>query len=439
MKKIIIGIAVFLVVLIAAAALTPFLFRDKVKQVLDKQIEKNVAARVIYKADDVSLSLFRSFPNLSLTVNNLTVIGQDSFQRDTLATLPAFSMGLDLMSVISGDELKVKSINLQDPRIKLVVLKSGKANWDIFKTDTTQTATDTTTSEFNMAIKGWQIENGTFVYEDLSIPMGLVAHHVNHTGSGDFEKNIFDLASRTTADGFTMTYAGVNYLENTLLDADVTLAMDLNKSLFTFKENKIRINEFPFGFDGSILMPAEDIDLDLTFKAAETGFKNILSIVPGMFTEKFKDVQTDGKMAFNGYLKGRFNDVSMPGFGIDLKVTDGRFKYPDLPQAATNINVDMKVDNPDGIVNNTRILINKLHLDLGKNPVDARVAIDGLEPMRVDGNIKANINLAEITKVFPVEGMTLRGLLNVDGTAKGTYSKTQMPVVSARLNLANGF
>jgi hypothetical protein len=440
MKKLFIGLAVLVIVLIAAAALMPYLFRDKVKQVLDKQIEKNVAARVIYKADDVSLSLFRNFPNVALTVNNLTVVGLDSFQRDTLAAVPAFSMGLDLMSVITGDELKVKSINLDGPRIKLVILKSGLANWDIFKSDSTaQTPTDTVATEFNMAIKGWNIKNGTFIYEDLTIPFGLVAHQVNHTGSGDFEKNIFDLVSQTTATGFTLTYDGVNYLENTLLDADVTMALDLNKSQYTFKENKVKINDFPFGFNGTILMPQEDIDLDITFQAAETGFKNILSIVPGMFTEKFKDIQTDGKMAFKGYVKGRLNETSMPGFGTELQVVNGRFKYPELPQAATNINVDLKVDNPSGVINLTNIWINKFHLDLGKNPVDAQAVIKGLEPMQVNGNLKANIDLTEMTKVFPVEGMTLRGLLNVDGTAKGTYSKTQMPLVSARLNLTNGF
>jgi hypothetical protein len=441
MKKVFIGLGIFLVVLLAAAALMPYLFKDKVKEVLDKQIEKNVAAKVIYSTDDVSLSVFRHFPNLSLTVNNLTVIGLDSFQRDTLAALPAFSMGLDLMSVISGGELKVKSVHLQNPSIKLVVLKSGRANWEIFKTDTTLTAPESPadTSHFNMAINGWEIENGKLVYEDRSIPFGLAAHHVNHTGSGDFESNVFDMVSKTTADGFTMTYDGINYLENTRLDADVTLGMDLNKSLFTFKENKIQINEFPFGFDGSILMPADDIDLDLTFQAAETGFKNILSIVPGMFTEKFGDIDTDGKMAFKGYVKGRLNDTSMPGFGTNLQVSNGRFKYPDLPQAATNINIDMKVDNPSGIISQTQVQVNTFHLDLGKNPVDAKVVINGLEPMQVDGNVKANIDLAEMTKVFPVEGMTLRGLLNLDALAKGTYSKTQMPVVTAKLHLTNGY
>src|SRR5690606_34919374 len=48
-------------------------------------------------------------------------------------------------------------------------------------------------------------------------------------------------------------------------------------------------------------------------------------------------------------------------------------------------------------------------------------------------------DLNEITKVFPVEGMTLRGLLKVDANAKGTYSEKQMPVMTANLNLANGY
>ncbi|WP_026462397.1 AsmA-like C-terminal region-containing protein [Adhaeribacter aquaticus] len=440
MKKVLTGIIAFIVVLLVVLAVLPFLFKDKVKQVLDKQIEKNIAAKVIYKSEDVNLSVFRNFPNLSLTVNNLTVIGLDSFHRDTLAALPKFSMGLDLMSVVKGNELKIKSVQLQNPKIKLKVLKGGKANWDIFIPDTTaQPTADTDTSHFNMAIKGWKIENGTLAYEDLSISFSVKAQHVNHSGSGDFTKNVFDMQSQTTADGFTMNYAGINYLEKDRLDANVTLAMDLNKTQYTFKENQIRINDFPFGFAGSITMPAEAIDLDLTFKAAETNFKNILSLVPGMFTEKFKDIDTDGNMAFNGYVKGRFDEVLLPGFGINLQVTNGRFKYPDLPQAATNINVAIKIANADGNVNNTQIQINKFHLDLGKNPVDAKAIINGLEPMQVDGNVKANIDLAEITKVFPVEGMTLRGLLYVDGNAKGTYSKTQMPVVSARLNLANAF
>ncbi|MBK0403595.1 AsmA family protein [Adhaeribacter sp. BT258] len=439
MKKVFIGFAIFLVILLAAAALVPVLFKDKIKEVVDREIAKNVEAKVIYNADDIGVSIFSTFPNLGLNIDNLAVVGVDSFQRDTLAYLPQFRMGLDLMSVISGDQLKIKSIKLTQPNIKLKVLKSGKANWDIYKAVPTEGEPDTVQSDFSMAMEKWEVENGKLVYEDLSIPFSVQLLKMNHTGSGDFEKSVFDMVSKTTSEGFTMTYDGVNYITNKKLDADVTLAMDLDKSLYTFKDNKFKINDFAMDFAGTILMPKEDIDLDLTFKALDTDFKTILSLVPGMYTEQFKDVKTEGKLAFNGYVKGRFNETSMPGFGTDLKVTNAMFKYPDLPQAATNINVDMSVDNKDGIINNTNVEVRKFHLDLGKNPVDAKAVINGLDPMKVDGNLKASIDLNEITKVFPVEGMTLRGLLKVDANAKGTYSAKQMPVMTANLNLANGY
>ncbi|MDX5419166.1 MAG: AsmA family protein [Hymenobacteraceae bacterium] len=440
MKKVAIGFLIFLAVLFAAAALVPLLFKDKIKQALDKEIAKNISATVIYETDDVSLSLFRDFPNISLGVDNLTVVGQDSFQTDTLAQVPSFRMGLNLMSVIGGDELKINSITLDEPVIRLIVLKSGKANWDIFKEDTTAAAAaDTAASDFRMAIKQWKVNNGTLYYDDLSIPFGLAAYNVNHTGSGDFEQDVFDMESQTTADRFTMTYDGANYLENARLNADVTMAMDLNQSLYTFKDNSIRVNEFPFRFDGTILMPEEAIDFDLAFSATETDFRNVLSVVPGMYSEEFENIQTGGKISFDGFFKGRMIDTLMPGYGVDLKVVEGMFKYPDLPQAARNIEVDMSVASKDGTPANTNIAVRKFHLDLGKNPVDARVVINGLEPMQVDGNVKANIDLEEMTRVFPVEGMTLRGLLRVDADAKGTYSDKSMPVIDADMNLTNGY
>jgi len=441
MRKFLIGLLIFVVVLVAALAAAPFLFKDKIQEAFDKQLAAHVAAKVEYDPSQISVSLFRDFPNLALSVENLRIIGQDSFARDTLAYLPALRVGMDLMSVVSGDQIKVKSVVLDEPDISLRVLKSGRANWDIFLSDSAAAAkTDVDTSAVSVAIKGWQINNGHLRYNDQSIPFAMEARHVNHTGSGDFEQNIFDMTSQTTADGFRMTYAGANYISKATLDADVTMAMDLEKMLFTFKDNKVKLNDFPAQFAGSVGLPnATDITYDMTFKALETDFKNVLSIVPGMYSEQFKDINTTGKIAFDGYLKGVQNELRMPGYGVNLQVKNGMFKYPQLPEAARNINVDMVVDNPSGFTNNVKVNVKQFHLDLGKNPIDGNVAIDGLEPMKVDGRVKANVDLAEMTKVYPVEDLTLRGQLFVDATGKGTYSETQMPVVNAKMNLTNGY
>ena len=163
--------------------------------------------------------------------------GKDSFALDTLAHLPNIGLNLDIMSVISGNRIKVKSIDLERPRIKLVMLKSGKANWDISK-DTT--AADTAKSDLKLALQGWSVNKGTLTYIDQTLPMTVVLQDFDHQGSGDFEANVFDMKSSTQAEHLSMIYGGAKYIDNARLDADVTMGMDLNKNVYTFKENNVK-------------------------------------------------------------------------------------------------------------------------------------------------------------------------------------------------------
>jgi len=440
MRKVLIGIVVFLVLLVVGVALVPVLFKDKLRSLVDQQIAQRVRAQVQYDPAAIDVSLLRSFPDMTVNLRDLRVIGLDSFSRDTLAYLPSLQVGLDVMSVVRGGQIDIKSIELERPDLSLRRLKSGRANWDIMISDSAAAAKGQDTSQVSLAIKGWKMTDAHLRYEDLTLPFSMEARGVNHSGSGDFASNVFDMQSQTTAADLDMTYNGVAYVTDKQLDADVTMNMDLSKSLYTFKDNKIKLNDFPFSFAGVIGLPnASDITYDITFKALETDFKTILSLVPGVFTEKFKNIETAGKVAFDGYYRGTQNAQQMPGYGVNLAVSNGQFKYPDLPQAARNINLKMQVDNPTGVTNNVKVNIPQFHLDLGPNPVDGNVAIEGLEPMKVDGRVKANVNLAEALKVYPVKDLAMRGQFFVDGTAKGVYSKTQMPVVNAAIRLANGF
>ncbi|TDN36137.1 hypothetical protein E4631_07625 [Hymenobacter sp. UV11] len=440
MRKILLGFLVFVVLLVVGLVAAPFLFKDKLRALADKQIAQRVRAKVQYNPADIDVTLLSTFPDLGLDIKNLRVIGLDSFSRDTLAYLPDLKVGLDLMSVIKGQQIDVKSVTLDQPDIAVKVLKSGRANWDIMISDSAAASKGQDTSSVNLAIQGWKINNGRLRYDDRSIPFSMDARGLNHTGKGDFAKNVFDLTSNTTIDKLTANYNGIDYLTNKQVNADVAMAMDLNKNLYTFKENQVKLNDFPFSFAGAIGLPnATDITYDITFKALQTDFKNILSLVPGVFNKEFKDVQASGQVAFSGYYKGVQNKLRMPGYGVNLTVTNGRFKYPQLPQEAKNINVAMVVDNPSGFTNNVKVNVSKFHLDLGTNPVDGNVTIDGLEPMKVDGRVKANVNLAEALKVYPVAGLNMRGQLFVDATGKGTYSKTQMPVVNAAIKMTNGY
>ena len=139
LKKIVITLGIVLVVLLASAAIIPLVFKKEIVAKVKTSINDQINAKVDFKEFD--LSLISSFPNLGIKLNNLTVVGTDSFAMDTLANIKQLQLNLNLMSVINGGTYEINSVNLDEPTIYLKVLKSGKANWDIMKPDSTATST----------------------------------------------------------------------------------------------------------------------------------------------------------------------------------------------------------------------------------------------------------------------------------------------------------
>ncbi len=59
------------------------------------------------------------------------MVNNEPFEGDTLVAFKELSAAVDLMSIIKGDAIRVKSIVLDSPVINGIVLEDGTANWDI--------------------------------------------------------------------------------------------------------------------------------------------------------------------------------------------------------------------------------------------------------------------------------------------------------------------
>ncbi|HJS55923.1 MAG TPA: AsmA family protein, partial [Chitinophagaceae bacterium] len=161
---------IMLLVLIAAAFLIPILFKRQITDLVKKEINKALIAKVDFK--DVSLSLFRHFPKVSISLDELSVAGINEFAKDTLISAKTLDASVDLISAIKGKDIKVYGVYLESPRIHALVNKNGKANWDITKENgDTTTSSDSSASEFKMNLKRYRISNGYISYKDESSNM----------------------------------------------------------------------------------------------------------------------------------------------------------------------------------------------------------------------------------------------------------------------------
>jgi AsmA-like C-terminal region len=444
MKKILIVIfSIFLLLLIAAISI-PFLFKDQLKAKLDQEIEKNISAKAYY--GDLDVSIFKNFPKVTLTLNKFGIVGIAPFVGDTLVSATAFHTSFDLMSIVGAtfkkdtakNTIQINKIAFDEPRILLKVLKDGNNNYEIYK-KSEKTGTKSS-STFSVNITAWQINDGFVKYDNRQLPALVTLTHVNHEGSGAITESVFDVNSTTAISNTDISYKGKSYLKNRTINFEGPINVDFLKSKYSLKDGILKINDFELALVGQIEKPDTNINLNITFKTKENeDFKKLISILPVFYTNDYKNIESEGIFTVSGNAKGIYNNRQTPQFEIFAKVKDGKVKFPTLSTPISNVAIDGVIQNKTDNLNNTSINFKTFQLNLGKNPIKGRLLLTGLQNADVDADIKGKIDLAEITKIFPLKGMAMRGNLVADVVAKGHYSKENFPKITGKLNLTNGY
>ncbi|MDP2175098.1 MAG: AsmA-like C-terminal region-containing protein [Bacteroidota bacterium] len=405
------GISLLVIFLILLAL--PFLFKGKIIQAIKDETNKSLNAEFNFDENEIGLSLIKSFPDLLLTMERVSIVGKDSFAGDTLVYLPKLAVEIDIMTAIKGEQIKIHQIRLDQPFIQLKVLKSGKANWDIALPDTTTTDS---ASFFDIALKKLQINNGKLIYDDASLGFFTSLNQFNHTLKGDFNQDNFLLETLTDAEQFTLAYGGINYIHKVKANIKANLDMDMQNMKFTFSENDIFLNDLNLGGEGFVDLNDEDMDFDIVFNTKKTDFKTILSLVPGVFTKDFAKAKASGKLALNGYFKGKMTDDKMPGYGLTLDIDNGQFQYPDLPKSLNDVYVDFVFDNPSGIFDNAIVDLKRLDLKMAGEAFHAELLAKTFESNPyIKGLFNGTINLNEFRAMIPLEKSTeLSGVIKSD-------------------------
>lgn len=446
MKKILIITGICILAIITGAIVIPAIFRKDIERQIQNDIDSKVDAVVSF--DHTSLSFFRHFPSLTLTLHDLLITGKEEFIGDTLADINELSLRLNVWKVLRGKELEIKTIELEEPVLDVEVLKNGKANYNIFITDTTQTTADTdTSSSANIALDQIIIHNGKLTYDDQSSDTYVLVEGLEHEGTGDFVKDIFDYSTKTDIKKLTCDVGGTRYMNEKEIHLNLIMEMNTQKNKYTFKENDLSINHFNFAMEGYFAMLTSGYDIDLKFLTSEIAFKDILSLLPGVYIEDLKQVQTSGEVAFNGSVKGLYSDSLMPAYHLEMKVKDGTFKVDTLPDPVNNIQMDLLVDNPYGTTDSMIIDLKTFHIDFGDNPIHGRLKMNGLSNYNIDADIIADLELSELEKMYPVKGLDMRGKLDFELKAKGIYKGSaqagsvkpeQIPEFHLNMQLADG-
>ena len=423
-RRIALTAAAIVIALVGTVMLLAFLSRDRIASRLKAELNGSLNAKVDWS--DVSLGLFRDFPNVTLSLEDLSIVGVKPFAGDTLAAARTARLVLDLGSVVgylrNGDRIVIRELSFGEPDVRLLVLPDGTANWNITRE---QAATEADTGgAVGITLRNLRVTDGRLTLDNRKSQLDASLVGLDWSLDGDFGKDRFVLGTRTRADTVSLRFAGVPYLTRVGVEFNSDIDADLPANRFTFRDDTLRLNALVLAFTGSWTTSEPLGALDLTFSTPSTAFREILSLVPAVYARDFGDVQTSGTMAVSGQVRGNYGPGAFPALSIRARVDNGAFKYKALPLPARDVSLDLAIDNPGGDVDRTVIDLKRLHAAIGGRPLDATLVMrTPVSDPDVDVSVKGSLNLADLGRTVKLEGVSeLAGSLAADVAMRARMS-----------------
>jgi len=418
MKKAFKIIGIVILILVIGLFLTPILFKGSLEKMVKKAANDNVNAQVEWSS--LNLSLFRNFPNASLSFEDLSLINQAPFEGDTLVYAKDFNISMGVMQLFKDEGLSIDEIYLNEAFINVKVDSLGNANYDIAKsTDAKQetTATKTESKPFQLNLSHYEINSSRINYLDESGNIFLRLNEFSHSGDGNFEASVFTLKTQTDSK-VSFDFDGTNYLNNNSLVLDADLNIDLENMKFSFLENEAIVNQLPLKFEGYVQTFDDYNDIDIQFSTPSSDFKNFLALIPEAYASNLDGVTTTGDFQLNGIIKGKVDETYIPTLDISASSDNASFQYPDLAKKVEDISLDIRIQNETGLVEDTFINFNTVDFRIDQDRFAGSGSVKNLTTnMLVDLKMKGRLNLANLKKAYPVDiEQDLSGILDADLT-----------------------
>lgn len=369
-----------LVIVVVAVALWLVFTPAQLTKIVNRVAANYVNAETHF--DRVDLTLFKTFPDAGLTIDNVYLVNPvEGAPSDTVAHIGSLTLGVDVKSYLKEKKVIVHQVLLDDVDADLYIDKEGRSNYDVFPK-----STDTTKSTFSLD----------------SLPLiDLRKIAVSDLGARLLdEKDGLD----TGVEGLDLDIVGS--LKEGLVDADVTIGAQA-----------VALNRFT--------------SLDSTSSTLEVALQNLTLALKG---EGNMD-NVEGKLKL-GVESG------------ELVLGDKQMINETLQNSKKDLlrmQVPFKAD------------LQKMHIELAESELQLDNYALGLEgdvqlktaeePMAVDVALKTDgkWQVAPLLELLPAQYVAFKkdmkeldGKVELAATAKGTVTDSTMPLIDAKVKLADG-
>jgi AsmA protein len=133
--------------------------------------------------------------------------------------------------------------------------------------------------------------------------------------------------------------------------------------------------------------------------------------------------------------------ASIPSFDLQFTLRNGFVKYYKVARPIQNMFINISASCQDSDYRHAYFKIDTLYASALKDFIEGRAIVHASTDFPMDINMKGNVNLSDIRQLYPLDSMTLSGLLDFNINASGKYAPVHhlFPKTSAQFSLQDGF
>lgn len=362
-----------------------------------------------YEIGKVDLTLFKTFPDVGLNINNVVLINPTKgWTTDTLARIDECIVSVNIKKLLFENEIIVNSCALNGGFINAFFDTEGNTNLDIMPpSETEETVEDTTEDSYLINLNKIKINNLRLDYTDL--------------------------ASNTiaTINGLSLSLKGK--ITNDIILDDIKLNIkDLTAEINDTTSIKAGIRDI--SVDGKMVMRGDDITADATIG---TGMLAFLMTGDDNIGADLKSLRFSYKGNIDNYenIKGTA-DIQIEGVTMAMD----NEKYLDNANIDLNTPIELNVNEMQAKFDKSHLRLNDIHIEfIGETTIKDNISIN----MDVHTN---TMIINDLIRLIPesmreeiLSGIKVNGKLLLTSHIEGVYNDTQMPVINADMTLKDAY
>jgi hypothetical protein len=364
-----------------------------IKKIVVSQINNLVTVPVNVNGN-IDFSLLAHFPYATLSFKDVDIEG--SLNGDSLHLIKAHDVYL-LFSIYNLFEKNytVQRIVVKKAELNFIYDKTGKSNFNIFKSDTV----DKTVTTFY--IKELSLNDVATTYNDMQNNIYISFKIKEGALAGTITGNQFLFTDNINAYCNYITVNKETYLKNKIIKLKSNLNYNSSSEKLIINQALATVEGNGFNITGNVQSYSNYTSVNLAFHGKDLNLISVASLLPLNESKYIYAYHSKGDFTMSGKITGNSSSTSNPAVNINFVVKDGEVKNDNIEKKFKNISFSGELVTDSSLnFHKSNLTIRGLYATIDGQPITGSFTLQNFHLPYVDIQLNATINLKNIYPLF---------------------------------------